>query len=140
MDTIALEADPASAGSARRFVSTQVVEHHLDPAVAVLLTSELVTNVIRHARTEFTVVVRFDGAIRVEVHDGQAATEAFRTIIRRPPIAIPTESARGRGLGLVRVLASRFGLADERGLRDGKVVWFELDYGDVGADGPESEE
>ena len=102
-----------------------------------LLTSELVTNVIRHARTEFTVVVRFNGTMRDEVHDGQAATEAFRTIIRRPPIAIPTESARGRGLGLVHVLRERVRARDERGLRDGKVVWFELDYGDVGADGPE---
>jgi two-component system sensor histidine kinase UhpB len=36
---------------ARRFVSDLFADRHLDPSIAALLTSELVANVVRHART-----------------------------------------------------------------------------------------
>jgi anti-sigma regulatory factor (Ser/Thr protein kinase) len=96
-----------------------------------LLTSELVTNVVKHAGTQLTLVVRVEPGVRVEVHDGVAATRAFREILARPPTDVPATSPGGRGLGLVSALASRFGLDDEPGEWDGKVVWFELDPADL---------
>ena len=60
---------------------------------------------------------------RVEVHDGVAATEAFRMMIgERPPLAA-SDVVGGRGIRIVHDLATRIGLDDED---DGKVVWFEL--------------
>lgn len=131
MDTIALDCVPASVATARGFVASRLEAHDLDAADAILLTSELVTNVLRHAQTEFALVVILDGCLRVEVHNGVAATEAFREIIGNPPLDTPADTPGGRGLGLVRRMASRFGLADEPGARDGKIVWFELDFADL---------
>jgi anti-sigma regulatory factor (Ser/Thr protein kinase) len=111
-----------------------LTERNLDPSLAVLLASELVANVVRHARTELTVVVKLDVCIRVEVHDGVAATEAFREIIASPPTSVSTDEPGGRGLGMVHALTSRFGLADEPGEWGGKIVWFELDHADADVD------
>lgn len=89
-----------------------------------LLTSELVTNVIRHAHTAVTVAVEPGPPFRVEVHDGVAATEAFRDLIARKPPPAPHTASSGRGLSLLHDLAARFGLDDDPD--GGKVVWFEL--------------
>jgi hypothetical protein len=79
--------------------------------------------VVRHARTDFTVRLVVGPPFRVEVHDGVAATDAFRSLIERPaPMAVSTADS-GRGLGLVHRLAARVGLEDEAD--GGKVVWFE---------------
>jgi anti-sigma regulatory factor (Ser/Thr protein kinase) len=130
VESITLAPEPGSIGIARRFVESQISARAVESPVAVLLTSELVTNVVRHARTRLTLVVTFESSLRVEVHDGVAATEAFREIIAQPPVDVPASSLGGRGLGLVRALSSRFGLDDEPGRWDGKVVWFELDPAD----------
>lgn len=130
MASISLAAELASVGIARRYVHSRLVERDIEPFIAVLLTSELVSNVVRHARTELTIVVTLVPYVRVEVHDGAAATDAFREILANPPVAIPAHSPGGRGLGLVRAMASRFGLSDEPGEWNGKIVWFELDYSD----------
>jgi anti-sigma regulatory factor (Ser/Thr protein kinase) len=125
--SIVLTPEAESVVVARRFVASQMAARHLDSSLAVLLTSELVANVVRHAQTELTVVVELDSCVRVEVHDGKAVTETFRALISSPPIAVPIEQPGGRGLGIVRRLTSRFGLADEPGEWNGKIVWFELD-------------
>ena len=109
----------------------QFAERDLEPSVAVLLTSELVSNVVRHADTQLTVAVRFEPCVRVEVHDGMAATEAFREILASAHTRMPPASPGGRGLPLIRGLASRFGLADEPGRWKGKVIWFELEPADL---------
>ncbi len=127
VESITLGAEPGSVGTARRFVSSEFAERGLEPTVAVLLTSELVSNVVRHANTQLTVALRFELCVRIEVHDGAAATEAFREILARANTTMPVESPGGRGLPLVRGLASRFGLSDDPGRWNGKVVWFELD-------------
>jgi anti-sigma regulatory factor (Ser/Thr protein kinase) len=137
VESIALAAEPASVGTARRFVSDLLVDRHLDPSRAVLLTSELVANVVRHARTDLTAAIQFDEAVRVEVHDGAAATEAFRELLVAAPTADPATLPGGRGLDLVRMMASRFGLADEPGIWNGKIVWFELDRADLGLRAPD---
>jgi hypothetical protein len=95
-----------------------------------LLASELVTNVARHAETQFTVVVVHEPGVRVEVHDGVAATEAFRDLVNNPQPS-RSDSPGGRGLPLVRAVATGFGLHREPGRWNGKIVWFEVDPTDL---------
>lgn len=120
-----LPAELRSASVARAFVERELSGHVDDLPAVVLMTSELVTNGALHANTAVTVTVREGPPVRVEVHDGAAATDAFRENVTagRP---IPNASAvRGRGLHLVWALATRVGLDDDPD--GGKVVWFEVD-------------
>jgi anti-sigma regulatory factor (Ser/Thr protein kinase) len=101
----------------------------VEPLVAdaiVLMTSELVTNVVRHANTEVRVSIDVGPPVRVEVHDHVAATDAFREMLRTRPGPGAVNADGGRGLTLVHDLASRIGLRDDDPL-GGKVVWFEVD-------------
>jgi anti-sigma regulatory factor (Ser/Thr protein kinase) len=88
---------------------------------AALLTTELVSNAIRHTRDELTLTVRVEGGrLRVGVSDSSH---------RRPQLVqVGERDTSGRGLHLVEALADRWGVEpDERGL--GKTVWFELGTG-----------
>ena len=88
------------------------------PDVA-LLTSELVTNAVRHAGGPCTLAVALvPDRVRVEVFDSS----------RRRPVPEPRDSHRagGWGLQIVDQLATRWG-SESRG--DGKVVWCELSRG-----------
>lgn len=90
--------------------------------VAVLLTTELVTNAIVHARTDFALrVTSHDDRLRVEVSDSSL----------EPPRLVPIRGLEdhGRGLHLVEALSASWGV-DWRD--DHKVVWFEVTLG--GAD------
>jgi anti-sigma regulatory factor (Ser/Thr protein kinase) len=127
MESITLPPEPSSVALARQFVRGHLDADDVDLDVAMLLTTELVTNVVRHARTNLDLVVTLEPTIRVEVHDGEAATEAFRDLIAEPPTNVAITSAGGRGLGLVAAIASRFGLGEEPGSWNGKIVWFELE-------------
>jgi anti-sigma regulatory factor (Ser/Thr protein kinase) len=120
-------AEPASVGASRAYVSDALSDVDEDVRwAAVLLTSELVSNVIRHTDSEIRVTVEPGTLIiRVAVHDGVAATEAFRAIVGRPPPNVEASAVGGRGIGLVHKLAQRLGLEDDPD--GGKVVWFELD-------------
>jgi anti-sigma regulatory factor (Ser/Thr protein kinase) len=123
--SITLPAEPASVKRGRDFVARAVADHVDDPAEVLLMTSELVTNVVGHVGSAVTITVRDGPVVRIEVHNHEAATEAFRDLLHnglRPANTSPT----GRGLGLVRSLASRFGLDDDVG--GGKVVWFEWEH------------
>jgi two-component sensor histidine kinase len=109
----------ASARQARRLVDDALRASHTPPDLAVLLVSELATNAVMHARTDFIVRVEVRGAgrhhVRVEVEDENE---------REPAIAsVPLEATSGRGLQVVAALADSWGV--ERRPR-GKVVWFEL--------------
>jgi two-component sensor histidine kinase len=82
--------------------------------VAVLLTSELVTNAVVHARTELVVTVSRDGdRARVAVHDEESI----------PPHRREAGLDGGRGLALVEALAGSWGTFSQG---EGKAVWFEL--------------
>jgi anti-sigma regulatory factor (Ser/Thr protein kinase) len=115
--------DPMSARAAR-----EVMEAALQPwgdedttEVAVLLTTELVTNAIVHARTDFALKVSTHSeCLRVEVSDSSSD----------PPrlVSVHGLEDHGRGLHLVDVLSRSWGV-DWR--NDHKVVWFELALGGV---------
>lgn len=120
--SITLPAERGSVKRAREFVARAVADHVDDPAEVLLMTSELVTNVVGHVGSAVTITVRDGPVVRVEVHNHEAATEAFRDVLHHSPRPANT-SPSGRGLRLVRSLASRVGLDDDTG--GGKVVWFE---------------
>jgi anti-sigma regulatory factor (Ser/Thr protein kinase) len=83
-----------------------------------LLVSELVSNVVLHARTPCSLsIVRAQDRIRVEVQDGSD---------RLPGISPETDplAQSGRGMQLVVGLSDRHGV-DLRP-EGGKLVWFEL--------------
>jgi anti-sigma regulatory factor (Ser/Thr protein kinase) len=123
MRAITLTADPHSAAQARAFVRSAIGAHLSDPEDAVLLTSELVANVVRHVGTDLTVEVDEGPPVRIGVRDGLAPTDELRSLVAQPiwPAAAATS---GRGLRLLHELAARVGLDEVPG--GGKVVWFEL--------------
>ena len=121
-DSITLPAETASVKRARDFVARAVAERVDDPAEVLLMTSELVANVVGHVGSVVTITVHNGPVVRVEVHNHEAATQAFRDLLDHDPRPSET-SPTGRGLGIVRALASRVGLDDDPGR--GKVVWFE---------------
>ena len=108
----------ADVGAGRRFVR-DTVERWGYPDVAedaALITSELITNVVLHARTALEVVVRrAPGRIRIEVADKSSSLPRVRHH--------SAQSGTGRGLHLVAAVATDWG-AEAR--RDGKIVWVEL--------------
>ena len=111
-----LAPDPRSASTARQFVVTTVGDDVDDDSSAALalLTSELVTNGILHARTRLRVgVTEHDGEILVAVGDNNLLQ----------PEQQPYSDTRtdGRGLALIRAMAHRWGIATYDG---GKSVWF----------------
>jgi anti-sigma regulatory factor (Ser/Thr protein kinase) len=117
--SIELPPEPRSAGAARHFVedglrgcvSADVAE------IAVLLTSELVTNVIVHARTPLRLDLDTDDDANVRV---AVADDAPRSpMLRRSHDARLT----GRGMNLVETLAEHWGVEPTA---SGKSVWFEL--------------
>jgi anti-sigma regulatory factor (Ser/Thr protein kinase) len=85
---------------------------------AALLVTELVTNVIDHARSEAAITLELemsDAWLRISVADGSSIPPVVRELSR--------ENSRGRGMAMVEAIADRWGVEDHRG---GKRVWFEL--------------
>jgi len=120
---LSLSADPSSVSAARQLVRERCEQWGADDAVtdaAVLLSSELVTNAVLHARTPLTIAVTGgDGTIRVEVRDSHPALPQ--------PRRYNLDNATGRGLRLLEAMASAWGvLKVPDAQRPGKIVWFEL--------------
>lgn len=124
-EQLTLAMSPASARAARAFVVDVLTG---SPArecidVASLLTSELVTNALLHARSAVQVRVRVGASsVRVEVHDDADRLPSL--------MAEPGHAFAGRGLHIVDALAGSWGA--DPGPAGGKAVWFELPYGRVG--------
>lgn len=114
---------PASVRAARELVM-DACRAWLLPGLrhsAALIVSELATNVVCHARTDFVVTVfRRNRCLHVAVQDGDA---------RYPRVAEPVPEDRlsppagGRGLRLVHRIADRWGVMPSH---RGKVVWATL--------------
>jgi anti-sigma regulatory factor (Ser/Thr protein kinase) len=116
LTSIALDAVPASSHAARNFVGATLDRWGRGDLVevAVLLTSELVTNAIVHAGSDLVVSVRRGGdRARVAVHDQEIT----------PPRRREPGLDGGRGLALVEALAGSWGTFPHG---EGKAVWFEL--------------
>ena len=113
-----MDGTPSSVGSSRDFVQATLLAWKLDELVdtATLLTSELATNVVLHARTSFRLSIVLDGDVTIEVSDGSTAE----------PVVGDNDPAaeRGRGLQVIDALASKWGTRPDG---DGKTVWFSLD-------------
>jgi anti-sigma regulatory factor (Ser/Thr protein kinase) len=107
---------PQAVREARRFVQACLGED--GPAVedALLVTSELTSNALRHARTPFAVHVTLLGnSIRVAVRD--ASPEPPRLL------SMAGNSESGRGIGTVAAISNRWGVVPHAA---GKTVWAEL--------------
>ena len=108
---LALPAEPASVGKARRLVAAALRDVVDDEVLssALVVTSELVTNAMLHARTDLEVAVRrHETGLRVEVQDGSPR------LPRRKRYS--EESGTGRGLVLVESLSALAGAEqNERG-------------------------
>lgn len=114
---LTLQAEPASVPLARRFVASLDFVAQLDIDRLVLLTAEVVTNAVLHARTMLRIAVReIEGGVRVSVHDGSLSPPVKKDY----GILSPT----GRGLRIVDALATRWGYESSD---SGKTVWFELE-------------
>ena len=128
---------PGSASQARSFVREALgrwsLGHLADDASVVV--SELATNVMLHARTDFVVTVERSGpGVRVSVRDGDRSPVLLPVSVTHPPASLleddgdldaleqllSVSATTGRGLRLLGALASSWGVdhAD-----DGKTVW-----------------
>jgi anti-sigma regulatory factor (Ser/Thr protein kinase) len=120
---------PPSVGLARGFVAEVLSQiDHDTRDVALLLTSELVTNAILHARTPVQVGVLVDNdQVLICVGDRMEASAEL----------VPSGRSRtrhgGRGLALVADLASMWGT---QGYVGGKTVWFVLSALDASGEQP----
>src|SRR5260370_35411888 len=114
-----LTAGPAAAAEARGQVRAAICpwDVPVDADVAVLLTSELVTNAIRHedGKTILLAVSCSRDQLRVDVHDTSRCLPA--------PVDAPAEAEAGRGLMLVASLSAEWGWYRTA---TGKAVYFAL--------------
>ncbi|WBB48058.1 SpoIIE family protein phosphatase [Verrucosispora sp. WMMA2044] len=134
---VRLPADRRTPAAARAVVRSVLAEADLDELLneALLLTTELSTNAVEHARTELDIEVTADQAgLTVTVSDFAAGPVDELTVgVRNLATDIAEVAERGRGLLLVDHFASRWGTTY---LRTGKGVWFRLDRADRRGKGP----
>jgi anti-sigma regulatory factor (Ser/Thr protein kinase) len=118
---VPLTVGPAAAAQARGRVRAAICtwDVPVDPSVAALLTSELVTNAIRHEAGE-TVLLAITcccDQLRVDVHD----TSSLLPV----PADAPADAETGRGLMLVASLSAEWGYYATPA---GKAVYFTLAF------------
>ena len=118
---VRLTAGPAAAAEARTHVRAAIFawDAAVDASAAVLLTSELVTNAIRHETNEtITLAITCScGDLRVDVHDSSYALPVV--------LEAAADAEAGRGLMLVSSLSSQWGFYPTPA---GKAVYFTLVY------------
>jgi anti-sigma regulatory factor (Ser/Thr protein kinase) len=109
--------DTSSVRDVRRFVEDAVADLPREKLEVVLLAaSELASNSVRHATTEYVVTVdRTDRQVRVTVEDQGEGTPALQD----PDPSTPS----GRGLLIVSQLSDAWGASSARGQNR---VWFAL--------------
>jgi anti-sigma regulatory factor (Ser/Thr protein kinase) len=116
---LALPADPASAGEARRALGDYTARQGVPADLAnsaVLAISELVTNALRHAGSPVLVLAEYAGGrLTLAVQDGEATLPTMQ-----PP---EPDAEGGRSLALVDQLAATWGL---QSTVLGKMVWVTL--------------
>jgi serine/threonine-protein kinase RsbW len=107
---------PAAVSAARALVRTTLDGRASELIEAAeLMTSELASNCVRHAETDFEVRICTREEVRIEVRDSGTGS---------PRVLSPTPSEpSGRGLMIVEAMSRRWGVISEP---TGKVVWFTL--------------
>jgi anti-sigma regulatory factor (Ser/Thr protein kinase) len=114
---VALPCHSTSPSEARAFVRGQLSAHDVLNVTddVELVTSELATNAVLHARTPFLVTLQGDGStILLTVQDESALFQP------RPGRSGP-EDAQGRGLLITELLSDRWGV--DNGSSGAKTVW-----------------
>jgi hypothetical protein len=113
---------PGATRLARRFLVDALPDDRPDVLdVVFLLTTELVTNAVRHGRAPIRLQLSCTaGTVRVEVHDGGFPFDAPH-VVRNDPA-----DGSGHGLGLLAARASSWGSTSNGPAVAGKAVWFEL--------------
>jgi anti-sigma regulatory factor (Ser/Thr protein kinase) len=121
LSTLALPATSSAAKLARQHVAAIGAAWPDDLRdVALLLTSELVTNALRYGNGAiYLTVQQTPDTVRIEIQDANPTTPQM--IASRD-----TTGERGRGLHIVDRLATRWGKTPTA-RPPGKTVWFELD-------------
>ena len=116
--TATLPAAPSSPRCARTLVTEAMVAAGCASQViedVKWLTSELATNAVVHAGTEFVVSIEIsEDAVRVSVHDADPSL----------PRARPPDGVSGRGLHLMERVATCWGIDPAPA---GKSVWFQME-------------
>jgi serine phosphatase RsbU (regulator of sigma subunit)/PAS domain-containing protein len=114
--TWSLPEDPRAASAARRHVREQLAEWHLEELAMTteMLASELVANVVRHAKGPVRLRLLHSRTLVCEVFDGSLTTPRIRR-------ASWTDEG-GRGLQLIAALCDRWGT---RYMTAGKCIWTE---------------
>ena len=109
--------NPSEVFAARHFVAFVLERWGMEIEDLPLLVSELATNAVLHARSDFEVtVIRMHRCVRVEVFDQNT---------RLPTFAVaPTDAYSGRGLMLLRELSTNWGVESHSDV--GKTIWFEV--------------
>jgi PAS domain S-box-containing protein len=116
---------PTAAADARSKVAEVLTMWQMEEVIdtATLLVSELVTNAVRHARSDVKVTVALEGdRLRTGIWDENVEP------IPSPAVPTPGQTIEdlaegGRGLLLVQAMADNWG---SETTADGKCVWFEL--------------
>lgn len=124
-----LAAEPYAARDARRAAREVLTAWHVpEPQLedALLVVSELVANVVRHAHTVSTLELELapgGSRLRVALADGSSTAPRLRHA--------HYSAEDGRGMGILAALSDRWGIELHVG---GKRVWWEVDldraYGD----------
>lgn len=118
-----LPPEPESVGQARHLVTNLLERNGLPDLIdtATLLTSEVVTNAVLHAATRVEVACHLhERGLLVQVRDHSPVLPGMRHY--------DAEAMTGRGLGLVEMLAARWGVEADAG---GKTIWFYVSDSDA---------
>jgi anti-sigma regulatory factor (Ser/Thr protein kinase) len=109
--------EPDSSRASRRFVHDALETwgcRELND-VAQLLTTELVTNVVMHARTDVAVLIIWEhDVLRVEIRDGSSIIPTIRDL---------PSTEGGYGLRIIDAMSDTWGVETTS---HGKAVWFQL--------------
>jgi anti-sigma regulatory factor (Ser/Thr protein kinase) len=119
--------DPQAVRAARKFAIHELSGYPAELVdVVELLVSELAGNCVRHTDSSFEVAISGDRRqIRVAVSDQGAG----KPIVKH----VDANAIAGRGLALVEMLSSSWGVRRSRSRSGGKAVWFVLQASPVGA-------
>ena len=114
-EILRLNGHPAELATARTWLRTHLAAAGADPADALLVVTELLTNAIRHGRSAPTVALRLSPErLHLEVSDQSSAAPAMRD---------EPDATGGYGLQIVDRIAEHWGW---RPTTAGKVVWTDL--------------